>query len=245
MNMSKYVLITGGSRGIGAATAVAFAKEGYHVSIFYRQASASANAVVQEIEGLGVKAEAFQVDIRDYASVRKIVEEMLGRHPIDVVISNAGIARIGLYTDTTPEQWQEMTDTHINGLYNVTQAVLPHMISKKDGSIITVSSMWGQIGASCEVSYSTAKAAIIGFTKALAKEVGPSNIRVNCVAPGVIDTDMNKDIDEKTRNELCEETPLCRMGEPDEVAQAILFLASEKSSFITGQVIAPNGGMVM
>ncbi|HOO61411.1 MAG TPA: 3-oxoacyl-ACP reductase FabG [Bacillota bacterium] len=243
--MSKYVLITGGSRGIGAATAVAFAKEGYHVSIFYRQASASANAVVQEIEGLGVKAEAFQVDIRDYASVRKIVEEMLGRHPIDVVISNAGIARIGLYTDTTPEQWQEMTDTHINGLYNVTQAVLPHMISKKDGSIITVSSMWGQIGASCEVSYSTAKAAIIGFTKALAKEVGPSNIRVNCVAPGVIDTDMNKDIDEKTRNELCEETPLCRMGEPDEVAQAILFLASEKSSFITGQVIAPNGGMVM
>lgn len=245
MNMSKYVLITGGSRGIGAATAVAFAKEGYHVSIFYRQASASANAVVQEIEGLGVKAEAFQVDIRDYASVRKIVEEMLGRHPIDVVISNAGIARIGLYTDTTPEQWQEMTDTHINGLYNVTQAVLPHMISKKDGSIITVSSMWGQIGASCEVSYSTAKAAIIGFTKALAKEVGPSNIRVNCVAPGVIDTDMNKDIDEKTRKDLCEETPLCRMGEPDEVAQAILFLASEKSSFITGQVIAPNGGMVM
>ena len=241
-----HALITGGSRGIGAATAVSFAQAGYAVTILYHQNTKMADSLMDSLRQNGHEAIAISVDIKDYTSVRHAVQKAnLQFGAVDVLVSNAGIASQQLFTDVLPEDFKEMMDTHVTGLYNVTQAVLPGMISRKTGSIITVSSIWGITGASCEVPYSTAKAAIIGFTRALAKEVGPSHITVNCVAPGVIDTDMNQNLTPEDITDLCDQTPLGRIGTPEEIAGVILFLASEKASFITGQVISPNGGLVI
>lgn len=241
-----HVLITGGSRGIGAATAEVFARSGYAVTIFYQKNNKMADTIVDSLRLAGHEAIAFCVDIKDYNAVRHAVQKAnLQFGAVDVLVSNAGIASQQLFTDVSPDDFNEMMNTHVTGLFNIAQAVLPGMISRKTGSIITVSSIWGITGASCEVSYSTAKAAIIGFTRALAKEVGPSHITVNCVAPGVIDTDMNRDLTPADIIELCEQTPLGRIGTPQEIADIILFLASDKASFITGQVISPNGGLVI
>lgn len=163
---------------------------------------------------------------------------------MDLLVSNAGVSDISLFTDVTPEAFNKMIDTHLVGLFNVSQAVLPGMISRKTGNIVTISSIWGMTGASCEVTYSMTKAGIIGYTKALAQELGPSGIRVNCVAPGLIDTEMNSGLTVKDLQEICDQTPLGRMGTAQEVADVIVYLASEKSSFITGQVISPNGGLI-
>jgi len=241
-----HALITGGSRGIGAATAKAFARAGYAVTIFYNKNIKLADDLVDSLRKEEHEAIAISVDIKDFGAVRRAVQKAnLQFGAVDVLISNAGIASQKLFTDVSPEEFKNMMDTHVTGLFNITQAVLPGMISRKTGSIITVSSVWGITGASCEVPYSTAKAAIIGFTRALAKETGPSGITVNCVAPGVIDTDMNSDLTKEDISDLCSQTPLGRMGTPDEIAGVILFLASEKASFITGQVISPNGGLVI
>lgn len=241
-----HALITGGSRGIGAATAEAFARAGYAVTVLYHRNAKRAEDLVVRLLQEGHEAIAISTDVRDAAAVRHAVQKAnLQFGAVDVLVSNAGIASQQLITDITPEQFANMIHTHVTGLFNVTQAVLPGMISRKTGSIVTVSSIWGMTGASCEVAYSTAKAAIIGFTRALAKEVGPSNIRVNCVAPGVIDTEMNKDLSVIEIQELCDQTPLGRMGTPAEIADVIFFLASEKAGFITGQVISPNGGLVI
>jgi 3-oxoacyl-[acyl-carrier protein] reductase len=247
MHKSKlHVLITGGSRGIGAATAVAFARAGYSVTIFYKNNGKLADSIVDSLSKEGHEATAICVDVRNFEAVRHAVQEAnLQFGAVDVLISNAGISSQKLFTDVTPKEFQEMLDTHVTGLYNTTQAVLPGMVSRKTGSIITISSIWGVTGASCEVAYSTAKAAIIGFTRSLAKEVGPSNITVNCVAPGVIDTDMNRNLSADDISDLCNQTPLGRLGTPEEIAGVILFLASDKASFITGQVISPNGGLVI
>jgi 3-oxoacyl-[acyl-carrier protein] reductase len=164
---------------------------------------------------------------------------------LDVLIHNAGIAYQGLLTDTDSDTWHALMGVHLDGAYHCCKAVIPTMVGRQSGVIVTVSSMWGITGASCEVAYSAAKAGLIGFTKALAKELGPSKIRVNCVAPGVIDTDMCAAFDEETRQALCEETPLGKMGTAEDVAESLLFLASEKASFITGQVLGVNGGFLI
>jgi len=241
-----HALITGASRGIGAATAEAFARAGYAVTILYHTNTKKAEALVARLRMEGHEAIAISIDIKDYAAVRHAVQKAnLQFGAVDVLVSNAGIASQKLFTDITPEEFKDMMDTHVTGLYNITQAVLPGMISKKTGSIITVSSIWGITGASCEVSYSTAKAAVIGFTRALAKEVGPSHITVNCVAPGVVYTDMNMNLSSGDIAELCDQTPLGRIGTPQEIADVIVFLASDKAGFITGQVISPNGGLII
>ncbi len=242
----KHVLITGGSRGIGAAAAELFAANGYAVSFVYRSRDDKANDLTDRLRAQGFQAASYRADIRDARAVRQAVTDAnLCFGVVDVLISNAGISSQKLITDVTEEEFRDMLDTHIGGLFHAVQAVLPGMISKKTGTILTVSSIWGITGASCEVLYSSAKAAVIGFSKALAKEVGPSGITVNCVAPGVIDTDMNARLSEEDIQMLCDETPLGRIGTTEEIAQLLLYLASDKASFITGQVISPNGGLVI
>lgn len=242
----KTVLITGASRGIGRACALTFAKEGYAVAVNYHHNREAAESLIAELHGLGADAALFCADMADSAEVTQMGETVLKRFGhVDVLVCNAGIAEQKLVTDITDDDWQRMMAVNVNGMFYSCRALLPHMIRRQRGKIITVSSIWGITGASCEVAYSTAKAAVIGFTKALAKEVGPSGICVNCVAPGVIDTDMNGHLDETARAELADETPLGRMGTPQEAADVIAFLASEKAAFITGQVISPNGGFII
>ncbi len=231
----KTVVITGGAGGIGSGIARCFAKKGYRVIIGYNRSAEKAQALAAEIGG-----RAQHVDVCSTDSVREFAAAA-GR--ADVVIHNAGISRQKLFTDITEEEWDAMFDVHVKGAYRLCRAFLPQMIREKGGSIVHIASMWGQVGASCEVHYSAAKAALIGMTKALAKELGPSGIRVNCVSPGVIETDMMAAFSEEDKNALAEETPLCRLGTPEDVAEAVLYAA--EASFLTGQVIAPNGGFVI
>lgn len=244
--MKKTVLITGASRGIGRAAAEAFAKAGYDVAVNYNKSAETAETLCRELEKYSVKALPFQADVADKKAVEKMSAEIeIAMGAVSVLVNNAGIAEQALFTDITEEMWDRMFAVNVKGAYNCTQAVLPKMIHEKYGRIINISSMWGISGASCEVHYSAAKAALIGFTKALAKEVGLSGITVNCVAPGVIDTDMNGHLSPETISELKEETPLNRIGAPRDVAETVLFLASEKASFITGQTISVDGGFIL
>ena len=244
--MNPVALITGASRGIGAACAKAFARAGYSVVILYRSRSDLAEALCSELRAEGQDAMCIQADVADRRQVFSAVDEVLRRyHRIDVLVNNAAIAQQKLFTDITEEEWDRMFDVNVKGAFHCTQAVLPRMISDRHGAIVNISSMWGQVGASCEVHYSASKAALIGFTKALAQEVGPSQVRVNCIAPGVIRTDMNAHLDKETMSSLCDETPLMRIGEADEVARAALWLCSEGASFITGQVLGVNGGFII
>lgn len=242
----QHALITGGSGAIGSAIARKFASQGYKVSLFYHKNKASAEAVAEEIRQQGGEALALENDIRNLKAVEKSINLAVLEHGcVDVLVSNAGVSNWKLFTDLEPEEFRDIMDVHVTGLYNVVKGVLPGMISRKSGRIITISSIWGITGASCEVAYSTAKAAMIGFTKALAKEVGPSGITVNSVAPGVIETRMNQFLDSEALAALCEETPVGRQGTPEEVAETVAFLAGENSGFLTGQVISPNGGLVI
>lgn len=237
MNTEKQtVLITGGARGIGAATARLFAANGYNVIINYRTSKEKADALAVEIGGSVIFA-----DVSNPDDVRHMFS---GIDSIDVLINNAGICGFYMLDAMTDDEWQKQIDTNLSSVFYCSRAALPHMIHNKRGAIINVSSVWGISGSACEVAYSAAKAGVIGFTKALAKEVGPSNIRVNCVAPGVIDTEMNSMLDSDTISELCDETPLGRLGRADEVANTIYYLAQD-NTFITGQVISPNGGLVI
>ena len=241
----KTVLITGASRGIGAATARLFVKNGYTVAVNYRADKDGAEALVAKITAEGGDAFAVCADVADYAAVEAMTAQVLERcGQVDVLIHNAGVAQQALLTDTTPQEWQRMIGVHLDGAYHCAHALVPSMVRRHSGVILTVSSMWGEVGASCEVAYSAAKAGLIGFTKALAKELGPSGICANCVTPGVIDTAMCAVLDDDTRAALAEETPLCRLGTPEDVAETLLFLASDKSAFITGQVIGVNGGFI-
>lgn len=239
--MSRSVLITGGSRGIGAAAARAFAGAGYRVAIGYRERQAQALALARDLGGIAVQA-----DVGDPGQVDKMVDNVLEEFcQLDILVCNAGVAWQGLLTDMTMQEWRQIMATDLDGVFLCAKAVLPHFIRRKAGKIITVSSMWGQVGASCEVAYSAAKAGVIGFTKALAQEVAPSGITVNCVAPGVIDTEMNGRLPPEALAQLACDTPLGRLGTPEEVAACILFLASEGADFLTGQVLSPNGGLVL
>jgi len=244
--IKKTVLITGASKGIGSAIAKVFADNNYNVVINYLNSQMSALALEASIKEEGHNAISIKADIRNKDKVQEMVEKsILEFGSVDVLVNNAGISQQKLFTDITEDEWDDMFDVHVKGTYNCCQSVLPYMIEKKQGKIINISSIWGLTGGSCEVHYSAAKAAIIGLTKALAKELGPSNIQVNCVAPGIIDTDMNAFLNEDETNELVDETPLLRFGKPEEVAYSVLFLASKNADFITGQVLSPNGGFVI
>ena len=238
----RCVLISGGDRGIGAAAARAFWQAGYRVAVLYHTHAEAAAALEKELPGLL----AVQCDVASRASCEvafHTVEQAVGH--VDVLVSNAGIAQQKLFTDITPEEWQHMLDVNLSGAFHLCQLALPGMIRRKAGRILTVSSMWGQTGGSCEVHYSAAKAGLIGLTKALAKEEGPSGITVNCVAPGVIDTDMMAAFTAEDKAALAEETPVGRLGSADEVARLLVFLAGEDAGYITGQVFGVNGGLVI
>ncbi|MEG2571307.1 MAG: SDR family oxidoreductase, partial [Clostridia bacterium] len=209
-----------------------------HVVINYRTSAAAANA----LKSMCGDAEIICADVSERAQV----EDMFARiGHVDVLVNNAGISCEKLFTEVSADEWNAMLGVTLTGAFNCIQCALPNMISKKRGKIINVSSIWGMVGASCEVAYSAAKAGIIGLTRALAKEVGPSGITVNCVAPGVIETDMLKGLSECTKKELAEDTPLGVLGKPSDIAESILFLASSRADFITGQVLSPNGGFVI
>ncbi len=241
------VLITGASRGIGAATAAAFAQAGYQVAINYKSSGERAERLCRSLnQARPGCAACFPCDVSDSAAVSEMVRQAEGTFGrIRVLVCNAGISHPNLFTDISDGEWQELFHVNVDGVFYPCRAVLPGMIHEKEGRIITVSSMWGLTGGSCEVAYSATKAAVIGLTRALAKEVGPSGITVNCVAPGVINTEMNAALDEASMAELKEETPLNRIGQPEDVAKAILYLASEGANFITGQVLPVDGGMVI
>lgn len=240
------VLVTGGAGGIGGAVCREFAAAGYKVAINYFKSEDAARKLVDEILESGGMAKAYKADVSQPAEVSKmVVDVMADLGHVDVLINNAAVAFQGLLTDTTDAMYDRLMDVNMKGAFNATKAVLPGMINRKDGVIINISSMWGEVGASCEVVYSASKAALLGFTKSLAKEVGPSGIRVNCISPGVVDTPMNSRHSERDMEELSNETPLERIGKPEEIAKATLFLASENASFITGQILGVNGGFII
>lgn len=242
------VLITGGSGGIGSALCVAFAQAGYCVAINYNKSKQKAEKLAEIIEtSYGVKSIAVYADISDSKSVSKMfdsTEKSLGE--IDILVNNAGIAQQKLFTDITEDEWKKMMGINLDGAFYCTKEVLKrYMLKNHSGVILNISSMWGQVGASCEVHYSAAKAGIIGLTKALAKEVGLSGIRVNCICPGVVMTDMNKSFDSITIEELKSETALNMLGTPKDIADSAVFLCSNKAKYITGQILGVNGGFVI
>lgn len=241
--MKKVVIITGASRGIGRATAELFAEKGFRVAVNYYRSQSAAEGLVNSINEKGGEAFAVYADIGNEADVKAMIEAVYkkwGR--IDVLINNAAIDEMELFHLLPPEREKRLFDVNLFGTMNTARFTLPYMIQAKEGSIVNLSSIWGRVGASTEVQYSTSKAAVIGFTKALAKEVAPSGIRVNCIAPGVIDTDMNKNVSEADMADFVSEIPLSRMGTPAEVAEGIYFLAT--ASYITGQILGIDGGYI-
>lgn len=243
----KTAVVTGASRGIGAACAVALAKSGYNVILGYKVNKERAESLQEVlISGYGIAAIAVQADVSVSSEAQALIDtayKNFGR--VDVLVNNAGIAGYKLFTDITDEDWDEMIGTNLTGVFNCSRAAVKYMVNQKSGSIVNISSMWGQVGASCEVHYSAAKAGVIGLTQALAKELAPSGIRVNCVCPGVIKTDMLNDIDDDTIASLMEETPLGRLGTPKDIADSVAFLCSDRAEFITGQILGVNGGFII
>ncbi|MEG2893272.1 MAG: SDR family oxidoreductase [Clostridium sp.] len=244
--MGKTVLITGGAKGIGESCARLFGESGYNVLINYKSSDEKAASLHSELTSSGINARVFKCDVGVSSEVKAMVEYCIEEFgSLDVLINNAGISQEKLFIDLTDEDIDSMIDSNLKGVLYCSRECVKYMIYEKSGNIINISSIWGMVGASCEVHYSTMKAGIIGFTKALAKEVGPSGIRVNAVAPGVIQTDMLNSFSEEDIECLRDETPLMRIGTVEDVAKCCLFLASNDSSFITGQVISPNGGFVI
>lgn len=240
--MSKTVLISGASGGIGFATSKIFLEKGYSAALLAFSNPQRAEILSDEFPS----ARVYQVDISNPEQVKEIISKILDDFGnIDVLVHCAGIAEQKLFTDITDENWDRMISTNLSGAFYLTRSVLPNMISRKEGKIIYTSSIWGMVGASCEVHYSASKAGLIGMTKALAKELAPSNIQVNCITPGVINTPMNACFSNDEIKDLIEEIPLGRMGTPREIADSIYFLASDHANYITGQVISPNGGFVI
>lgn len=244
--MKKTVLITGATRGIGKEIASLFADNNYCVAINYSRSEKDAEILCCQLAKKKHDVIKVQGDVSDRSQVNDMFNKIYDKFgAVDVLVNNAGIAQQKMFVDISIDDWNRMFDVNIKGIFNCCQSVLPKMIENKQGKIINISSIWGLTGASCEVHYSASKAAVIGLTKALAKEVGPSNIQVNCVAPGVIDTEMNSGLDILTLEELKNNTPLGVIGSTKDIAEVVLFLASSKSNFITGQIISPNGGFLI
>lgn len=243
--MKKVALVTGASRGIGRAIAAKLAREGYAVCVNYFEREDMAKSIVEEIRAAGGEAIAVQADVSERSAVERMVEvceRELGQ--VTLLVNNAGVAAQTLFQDVTDEEWARCFAVNVNGVRNAVLSVMRPMIRDKVGCIVNVSSIWGEHGASCEVMYSCTKHALIGLTRSLAMELAPSGIRVNCVAPGVIDTDMARVLGEETLNELAQMTPLSRIGTPEDIAEAVAFLASDRASFITGQVLTADGGFM-
>lgn len=244
--MERVAFVTGGSRGIGRAVVRQLAEDGYAVGINYIQAEAKARELAEELTVQGCRAMAVQADVADREAITGAIRQVEAAFgPVSLLVNNAGISEQQLFQDVTPEFWQRIFAVNVTGAYNAIQAVLPHMIREQNGCIVNISSIWGRRGAACEVSYSATKAAIIGLTRSLAMEVAPSGVRVNCVAPGVIHTDMVEVLGEETKEMLVEQTPMGRLGRPGDIAQAVSFLASDRASFITGQVLTADGGFIV
>ncbi len=243
----KTALVTGASRGIGTACAIALAKCGYNIVLNYNKSEDKAKSIASIIaENYGVDVMCVKADVAEKSEVDLMVQSALEKFSkIDVLVNNAGVSLQKLFTDTTKEDWDNVISTNLSSVYNVTNAVLKSMIRNHKGSIVNISSMWGQVGASCEVAYSASKAGVIGLTKALAKEVALSGVRVNCVAPGVVMTDMMSDFSDEDLELIKEDIPLNMFGTAKNVADMVAFLVSEKAEYITGQVIGVNGGMVI
>ena len=244
--MKKAAFITGSSRGIGAAVARRLAEEGYPVAIHCRENLEQARALAAQLHARGRAAVAVQGDVADRAAITAAIrqaEAALG--PIEILVNSAGFARQEQFQDISPETWRRMFAVHVDGPFHAIQAVLPHMLREKRGAIGNLSSIWGLRGASCEVAYAAAKAAVIGLTRSLAAELGPSGIRVNCVAPGVIATDMTAPLGPDTLTQLAEDTPLGRLGTPEDIAAAVAFFVREESAFLTGQVLTADGGFAL
>ena len=244
--MKKTVIVTGASKGIGAATAILFAQKGYNVVINYNNSFESADILCRSLVSNGFSASIHKANVANKLEVDLMIKETLYRYgSIDVLVNNAGIAYQNLITDTDEVDFDSIIDVNLKGVFNCCKAVTSPMVEKKCGKIINISSMWGQVGASCEVAYSAAKAGVIGLTKALAKELAPSGITVNAIAPGLIETSMNSNLSEEDINSFIEEIPLGRIGSADDIANAALFLASDEANYITGQVLAVNGGYIV
>ena len=232
----SHILISGGSRGIGGSVTLRFSVKGWNVTYLY----------VNEARITGDNILPVKCDVSDPEAVKQAVNEARERFgDIDVLVSNSGISKTGLATDFDFNDYRRIMDINFGGLFNLTNEIIPDMVSRKMGNIIAVSSMWGQTGASCEALYAATKGAVDSYVKSLAKELGPSGIRVNAVSPGVIDTDMMSSFDEETKKELADETPVGHIGKPSDVADLIYYLASDRSSFITGQIIGVNGGFLI
>ncbi len=235
--MEKIALVTGGSRGIGAATALALAARGWTVHVNYLHSAAAANRIAARTGGRAIQA--------DVADLRQVERMFAQTGPVSLLVNNAGIAHAGLLTDLAPAQWQRLFDVNVTGIFHCCRCAVPHMVREKAGQIINVASILGANGASCEAAYSATKGAVIALTRALAKELGPSGIRVNAVAPGCIDTDMIANLTPDDRAALAEDTALCRIGTPQDVAEVIALLAEPGTRFLTGQIVGVDGGLVI
>lgn len=240
----KNIIVTGSSRGIGKCLVENLAREENNVLLNYNKSEKQALQIQRELKEEGFLIEIFKADVSKKSEVKKMIDYALNKWGyIDVLINNAGIAKLNLFQNVTEEEWDEIINTNLKSAFCATQLVLPSMINRKNGLIINISSMWGLVGASCETIYSISKAGIDAMTKSLAKELGPSNIRVNSIAPGIIDTDMNSILDEHIKNELKEETPLGKIGKAIDIYRCVKWLMEDE--FTTGQVISVNGGYVI
>ena len=237
----KTVIVTGGSRGIGAAIVEELASNNYNIVLNYNNSEQSAKQTQNELKENGINIEIFKADVSKRDEVKELIDFTIKKYNnIDVLINNAGIDQIKLFMDTTDEDWKNIIQTNLTSVFYCSQEVLKNMIHNKNGCIINISSIWGITGASCEVAYSASKAAIDGMTKALAKEMGPSNIRINSIAPGFVETDMNKNIPEEEIEEIKNEIPLGRISKPEEITKSIKWLIEDE--YVTGQIISVNGG---
>lgn len=244
--MSKTVLITGASKGIGAATAILFAQKGYNVVINYNNSYEAASLLCRSLQENGYSVMMQKANVANKLEVELMVKETLYKFgSLDILVNNAGVAYQNLIHETDEVDFDRIIDVNLKGVYNCCKSVVPFMVCQKAGKIINISSMWGQVGASCETAYSAAKAGVIGLTKALAKELAPSGITVNAIAPGLIETGMNSHLTIEELNDFVNEIPLGRIGSADEIAAAIEFLASDKADYVTGQILGVNGGFVI